>query len=58
MGPTTDLNLFKERAAAVRIVISEINDMAGPFDYAATLTKMGGRIHGGFRLARPGPGDP
>jgi L-lactate dehydrogenase complex protein LldG len=49
MGLPTDLNLFKERAAAVQAVISEITDMAEAFDYAATLTrKQGGESMAAF----------
>jgi L-lactate dehydrogenase complex protein LldG len=49
MGPPSDLNLFKERAAAVQVMISEITDMAEAFGYAATLTrKQGGESIAAF----------
>jgi L-lactate dehydrogenase complex protein LldG len=49
MGPQTDLNLFKERAAAVQVVISEIMDLPAAFDYAANLTiKQGGKSMAAF----------
>ena len=32
MGPQTDLHLFKEKAAAVQVVISEIADWPSVFD--------------------------
>ena len=59
MGPDTDLNLFKEKAAAVQVVISEISDVAAALDYAADLTtKQGGKCHGRLRLGRSRPGNP
>lgn len=42
MGLQTDLNLFKEKAAAVQVVISEITDMAAAFDYASDITRKQG----------------
>jgi len=49
MGPQTDLNLFKEKAAAVQVVISEIMDLPAAFDYAAHLTtKQGGKSMAAF----------
>ena len=49
MGPQTDLNLFKEKAAAVQVVISEIMDLPAAFDYAANLTtKQGGKSMAAF----------
>src|SRR5665647_1299065 len=49
MGPQTDLNLFKEKAAAVQMVISEITDLPEAFDYAANLTtKQGGKSMAAF----------
>ena len=49
MDPQTDLNLFKEKAAAVQVVISEITEMPGAFDYAADLTtKQGGTSMAAF----------
>jgi L-lactate dehydrogenase complex protein LldG len=49
MAPQTDLNLFKEKAAAVQVVISEIMDLPAAFDYAADLTmRQGGRAMAAF----------
>ena len=49
MGPQTDLNLFKEKAAAVQVVIVEIEKLAAAFDYAADLTrKQGGKSMAAF----------
>jgi L-lactate dehydrogenase complex protein LldG len=49
MEAQTDLNLFKEKAAAVQVVISEIADLSQAFDYAADLTaKQGGRVMAAF----------
>ncbi len=49
MGPQTDLNLFKEKAAAVQVVISEIMDLSAAFAYAADLTiKQGGKSMAAF----------
>jgi len=49
MGPQTDLNLFKEKAAAVQVVISEFTDLPAAFDYAADLTiKQGGKSMAAF----------
>ena len=49
MGPQTDLNLFKEKAAAVQVVITEITDVPAAFDYAADLTtKQGGKAMAAF----------
>ncbi|MGO8761088.1 MAG: LutC/YkgG family protein [Desulfobaccales bacterium] len=49
MAPQTDLNLFKEKAAAVQVVISEIMDLPAAFDYAADLTiKQGGKSMAAF----------
>jgi L-lactate dehydrogenase complex protein LldG len=49
MGPQTDLNLFKDKAAAVQVVITEITDLPGAFDYAADLTtKQGGKSMAAF----------
>lgn len=54
MGPETDLQLFKEKAAAVQVVISDINDMATAFDYAAYLTrKQGGKSMAAFGWEGP-----
>ena len=44
MGSQTDLNLFKEKAAAVQVVIAEISGLPAAFNYAADLTiKQGGK---------------
>ena len=49
MGPQTDLNLFKEKAAAVQVVISEIADLPAAFDYAVdSTTKQGGTSMAAF----------
>ncbi len=49
MGPQTDLNLFKEKAEAVQVVIAEITDVTAAFDYAADLTrKQGGQAMAAF----------
>jgi L-lactate dehydrogenase complex protein LldG len=49
MGPQTDLHLFKEKAAAVQMVIQEITDLPAAFDYAADLTrKQGGKSLAAF----------
>ena len=49
MGVQTDLNLFKEKAAAVQVVLSEITDMPAAFDYAVDLTrKQGGKVMAAF----------
>jgi L-lactate dehydrogenase complex protein LldG len=49
MEAQTDLNLFKEKAAAVQVVISEITDLPAAFDYAADLTvKQGGQALAAF----------
>jgi L-lactate dehydrogenase complex protein LldG len=49
MEAQTDLNLFKEKAAAVQVVISEITDLPAAFNYAADLTaKQGGRVMSSF----------
>jgi L-lactate dehydrogenase complex protein LldG len=49
MGTQNDVNLFKEKAAAVQVVISEITDLAAAFDYAANLTtKQGGASMAAF----------
>ena len=49
MAAQTDLNLFKEKAAAVQVVISEIANISEAFDYAADFTaKQGGRVISAF----------
>ena len=49
MAAQTDLNLFKEKAAAVQVVISEIANISEAFDYVADLTaKQGGRVISAF----------
>jgi L-lactate dehydrogenase complex protein LldG len=49
MGSQTDLNLFKEKAAAVQVVIVEIADLTAAFDYAADITtKQGGKSLAAF----------
>ena len=49
MGPQTDLNLFKEKAAAVQVVITEIADLPAAFAYAVDLTtKQGGKAMAAF----------
>jgi len=49
MEAQTDLNLFKEKVAAVQVVISEVTDLSEAFDYAADLTaRQGGRIMAAF----------
>lgn len=54
MGPQTDLDLFKEKAAAVQVVISEITDLPAAFDYAADLTtKQGGKSMAAFGWQGP-----
>jgi L-lactate dehydrogenase complex protein LldG len=54
MGPQTDVNLFKEKAAAVQVVISEIMDLPAAFDYAANLTtKQGGASMAAFGWEGP-----
>ena len=49
MGPQSELELFKEKAAAVQVVIEEIPDLAAAFDYAVELTtKQGGKSMAAF----------
>jgi L-lactate dehydrogenase complex protein LldG len=49
MEPQTDLSFFKEKAAAVQVVIAEITDLAEAFNYAADLTrKQGGESLAAF----------
>jgi L-lactate dehydrogenase complex protein LldG len=49
MEAQSDLNLFKEKAAAVQVLISEIDDLPAAFAYAADLTvKQGGRVLAAF----------
>lgn len=49
MVPETDLSLFKEKAAAVQVVIAEITALPAAFDYAADLTiKQGGKSMAAF----------
>jgi L-lactate dehydrogenase complex protein LldG len=44
MGSQTDLNLFKEKAEAVQVMIAEITDLPTAFAYAVDLTtKQGGK---------------
>jgi hypothetical protein len=43
MAPQTDLILFKERGAAVQVVVSEIMNQPAAFAYAVELTKKQGR---------------
>ena len=44
MGPQNDLELFKEKAAAVQVVITEIPDLPAALAYAVDLTtKQGGK---------------
>lgn len=54
MDAQGDLNLFKEKAAAVQVLISEIVDLAAAFDYAADLTaRQGGRALAAFGWQGP-----
>ncbi len=49
MGPQSELELFKEKAAAVQVVIEEIPDLPAAFDYAVDLTtKQGGKAMAAF----------
>jgi L-lactate dehydrogenase complex protein LldG len=49
MDAQSDLDLFKEKAAAVQVLISEISDLPAAFDYAADLTaKQGGQVMSAF----------
>ncbi len=49
MAPQSDLELFKEKAAAVQVVITEIADLAAAFAYAVDLTtKQGGKSMAAF----------
>ena len=49
MGPQSDLELFKARAAAVQVVITEIPDVPAAFAYAVDLTtKQGGKAMAAF----------
>jgi L-lactate dehydrogenase complex protein LldG len=44
MVSQTEVNLFKEKAAAVQVVVSEITELPAAWDYAAELTrKQGGQ---------------
>ena len=59
MEAQTDLNLFKEKAAAVQVVVTEVADLPAAFAYAVDLTtQQGGRESGRVRLGGPGPGSP
>ncbi len=56
MGPQSDLELFKEKAAAVQVVITEIPGPArGLRLRRRSYHKAGGQGHGCFRLGRPKP---
>lgn len=49
MVSQTEVNLFKEKAAAVQVVVSEITELAAAWDYAAELTrKQGGQALAAF----------
>lgn len=49
MEPQSELELMKEKAAAVQVVITEITDVAGAFAYAVDLTtKQGGKAMAAF----------
>jgi L-lactate dehydrogenase complex protein LldG len=49
MGPQSDLELFKEKAAAVQVAITEIDDLTEAFAYAVDLTtKQGGKAMAAF----------
>jgi L-lactate dehydrogenase complex protein LldG len=49
MVSQTEVNFFKEKAAAVQVVVSEITELAAAWDYAADLTKkQGGRALAAF----------
>jgi L-lactate dehydrogenase complex protein LldG len=49
MGVQTDLNLFKEKAASVQVVLSEITRLSAAFAYGADLTsKQGGKVMAAF----------
>jgi Fe-S oxidoreductase len=49
VGPQSDLALFKEKAGAVQVVITEITDLAEAFSYAIELTtKQGGKAMAAF----------
>jgi L-lactate dehydrogenase complex protein LldG len=49
MGPQSDLELFKAKAAAVQVVITEIPDVPAAFAYAVDLTtKQGGKAMAAF----------
>jgi L-lactate dehydrogenase complex protein LldG len=51
MGLQTDLNLFKDKATAVQVVVSEITDWPMACNYAANLTrKQGGNSLAAFGL--------
>ncbi|MFZ2447857.1 MAG: lactate utilization protein [Syntrophobacteraceae bacterium] len=52
MGQLDNLKLLKEKAAAVQMVVSEVDAMHGAFQYAVDLTKK----QGGSRIAAPGIG--
>jgi L-lactate dehydrogenase complex protein LldG len=54
MGSQTDLNLFKEKAAAVQVFITEITEVTAAFDYAADITtKQGGKAMAAFGWEGP-----
>jgi L-lactate dehydrogenase complex protein LldG len=42
MGSPTEVELFKEKAAAVQVVVAEINDLAAAAAYAVDLTRNQG----------------
>ena len=49
MVSQTEVNLFKEKAATVQVVVSEITELAAAWDYAAELTrKQGGQALAAF----------
>ena len=49
MAPQSNLELFKEKAAAVQVVITEIPDVPAAFAYAVDLTtKQGGKTMAAF----------
>jgi L-lactate dehydrogenase complex protein LldG len=54
MRPQNDLDLFKEKAAAVQVTIVEIADLPAAFSYAADLTtKQGGKSMAAFGWQGP-----
>ena len=54
MEAQTDLNLFKEKAAAVQVVVTEVADLPAAFAYAVDLTaQQGGRELAAFGWQGP-----